>query len=91
MTRAQLMARMSGSEFQEWMAFDQIEPFGDRRADLLCGILGSIMANLHGRAKDDPAFTPDMFMPKFDPEPEEVQDTAEQQRRLESFLSWPNP
>ncbi len=86
MTRAQLMSRMSGSEFQEWMIFDQIEPFGDRRADLLCGILGSLLANLHGRGKDDPAFTPDQFMPIFDEPKQEVQDTAEQQRRLESFL-----
>lgn len=68
---------MAVSEFNEFFIFDKIEPFGDRRSDLLMGILGSIIANVN-RSEKQPPYSPEQFMPKWDAEPEQAQ-TAEQQ------------
>lgn len=43
MTVAELLDRMSSREFSEWMAFDQIEPFGDDWRQT--GLLASLTAN----------------------------------------------
>lgn len=68
---------MSFSEFNEFRLFDGLEPFGERRLDLLMGILASVLANVNRSEKQAP-YSPEQFMPKWDAEPEEPQ-TAEQQ------------
>lgn len=40
------MARLSSSQFDEWMAFYGLEPFGEMRGDLQAGIVASTMVNL---------------------------------------------
>ena len=47
MTVAELHSRMSACEFAEWQAYDSIEPFGDERADLRQGVIGSLLANIY--------------------------------------------
>lgn len=81
-----MMARMTSLEFQQWMALEQIEPFGDRRLDLLCGLIGAILANIH-RGPDDPPFSPEQFMPNFDRKEPEEQSAEAQMRILDSMLS----
>jgi len=44
------------------MAFYQLEPFGDMRADLRSGVIASTFANAN-RAKHARAFSPEDFMP----------------------------
>ena len=70
----ELLGRMSARELSEWMAYAQIEPFGEKRADLRSGIVASTMANIH-RGKRKP-FKAEDFMPEFERQekaPEEMQ------------------
>lgn len=46
MTVAELGQRMSSRELSEWMAYYQIEPFGEEVADLRHGIQTATMVNL---------------------------------------------
>jgi uncharacterized protein DUF4035 len=75
-------------EFSAWLAYWQLEPWGEGRADLRAGIITSTMANIH-RGRDTEAFTPRDFMPTFDaapPTPEDHDDLiAQQQRMLEAL------
>ncbi len=61
----ELLARMGSDELTEWMAFYQLEPFGDFRADLRSAIVASTLANAH-RSKEGKPFTPEDFMPFVD-------------------------
>jgi len=58
----EMLARMGSDEFSEWLAYYQLEPFGDYRADYRSGVVASTFANAH-RAKDASPFRPEDFMP----------------------------
>lgn len=58
----ELLSRIGSDELTEWMAFYQLEPFGDFRADFRSGLLAATIANAN-RTKDAKAFTPEDFMP----------------------------
>ncbi|MFZ2738093.1 MAG: DUF4035 domain-containing protein [Burkholderiaceae bacterium] len=64
----ELLARIGSDELTEWMAFYQLEPFGDFRADVRAGIVASTFANAN-RARDTKPFTPEDFMPFVDKQP----------------------
>lgn len=66
-----MLAEMTSAQLSEWMAFAQLEPWGEERADLRAGIIASTMANSMKGAKGK-AFKPQDFMPKFEPEDEEA-------------------
>ena len=51
--------------WQEWIAYSEVEPFGEWRADLRAGIIASTIANCLSRKKGRPAFKPSQFMPEF--------------------------
>ena len=53
---------MGSDELTEWMAYYQLEPFGDYRADYRSGVVASTFANAH-RTKDANPFRPEDFMP----------------------------
>ena len=54
---------MPSSRYQIWKAYEQIEPFGELRADLRSGILTAVVVNaLGGEAK------PGDFLMDFEPE-----------------------
>jgi hypothetical protein len=57
---------MSEAEFQDWLTFSAIEPFGEERADLQAAIIACTIANAF-RGKKQKPFKPADFMPKFDP------------------------
>lgn len=59
-----LARRMPYRVLQEWMAYAQVEPFGETRADLRAAIVASTVANVF-RGKKQRAFKPADFMPKF--------------------------
>jgi hypothetical protein len=46
---------MTAVELREWVAFTEVEPWGDVRADYRAGILPSVMANVMGGNKKTPA------------------------------------
>lgn len=56
---------MGSRELSEWMAYEQIEPFGEQRADLRAAIIAATVANaLRGR-KSRRRWKPADFMPVF--------------------------
>jgi len=64
------------------MAYSQLEPFGEERADLRSGIVSSTIANANRDPKKKrKAFRPQDFMPSF----EEVKE--EKQSSWQSMLS----
>ncbi|MFM2465147.1 hypothetical protein P0D87_16005 [Paraburkholderia sp. RL17-368-BIF-A] len=56
------MRDISSVEFAHWMAYYNIEPFGDPIADVRMGMVASTMANIH-RDPKRPAFEPADFIP----------------------------
>lgn len=60
---------MSSREFAEWIAFAQLHPFGEARADLRMGILAALTANIHRNPDESDAFTAEQFMPQFQKPP----------------------
>lgn len=64
MTVGELLARVTSAELTEWLAFAEVEPFGEERADLRAGIVAStVAAGYVGKGKRAPG--PQDFMPKF--------------------------
>jgi hypothetical protein len=55
------MTKMSSREFSEWIAYCGIDPFGEERSDLRCGIVSSVIANANSKHR----FKPRDFMPDF--------------------------
>jgi hypothetical protein len=65
---------MSSTQFAEWAAYYQLEPWGPERGDLRAGIVASVIANTHRDAKRKiEPFTPQDFMPNFDAQPVKMQ------------------
>jgi hypothetical protein len=54
----EMLARMGSDEFSEWLAFYQLEPFGDYRADYRSGVVASTFAEVRISAKDASPFQP---------------------------------
>lgn len=54
MTREEMMERMSAEEFFGWMAYADIEPFGEDREDLRAGILWSTFVSANSDPKKHP-------------------------------------
>lgn len=64
------------------MAFSQVEPFGEERADLRSATIACIIANVN-RGKDQRPFEVSDFMPKFDPPEQQTED------QMKMFLGMP--
>lgn len=54
MLREDMMERMSMEEFLGWMAYSELEPFGDEREDLRAGVLWSLLATVNSDTKKHP-------------------------------------
>ena len=57
---------MSSAEFGEWLAYYQLEPFGQDRADLPAAIISATIANVNRSEKQEP-YSPADFLPNFAP------------------------
>ena len=53
--------RITSSEFTEWQAFYNVEPFGDQRADLRSGIVACTIGSAF--SDSDTQLAPSDFMP----------------------------
>ena len=72
-TPAEAQARINSREFAEWMAYYQIEPFGQDRGDASAAIVAHTIAACNGVKNTTPAD----FMPRFG-EPETKRASGEQ-------------
>jgi hypothetical protein len=84
MPRARMMREMGSRELSEWMAYNELDPIGEYRADLRMGILAATVANT-GYARPQEAMAPADFMPDFlgrsaDGEPDNDQEPTEAER-----------
>lgn len=68
-----LLNELSSQQLAEWLAFFQLEPWGEERADLRAGIVASTIANVNRPAKRKKAFEPKEFMPQFGVEPDDAE------------------
>lgn len=66
MTVAELLDRISSRELSEWMAFDRIEPVGDRRLDVLAAMVMCLLANVNRNPKKrKKPYQVDEFLPPW--------------------------
>lgn len=56
-------------EFLEWMVYESLEPFGDRRSDILAGIIAATIANVNRTSTNQDSYSPDDFMINWEPKP----------------------
>jgi hypothetical protein len=61
-----LAREMTWAQLQGWMAYAELEPFGEQRADLRMSILASMIYNAN-RGPKQKAKSPSDFMPQFGP------------------------
>lgn len=81
-----LLQETSSRELSEWMAFDRVEPIGDRRRDLQAGIVASVMANAYRDRKKRPKpYSPTDFIPDYWQQP--VEQSWEQQLYIVEILN----
>ena len=73
---AELLEQMPCTMMDMWMAYYEVEPFGQDRGDIGSAIVASTMANAW-RGKGSRSFRPSDFLPTFGPRKE--QSTADMQ------------
>lgn len=72
--------RMPAGELTGWMAYEILEPFGERRADLRMGISTAAMLNSR-RVRGSRVTKPEDLMPNFD-KPFRPKQTQAQMRKI---------
>ena len=61
-----MLSEMSWEQFLGWTAYTRLEPWGEERSDLRCGIIASVIANVNRDPKRKATpYNPSDFMPKF--------------------------
>lgn len=81
---AEMLQRMDSAELSEWMAYYQIEPFGERLADHRAGLVTAAIYNVN-RPKNRKAYSPSDFMPK-EPQRKRNKSASELRRIAESIV-----
>ena len=74
-------------EFETWLAYSQLEPWDETRADLRAGIIASTLANSH-RGKDEAPFRPSDFMPQYGVEPDAAVDEDAGIEATQALFAW---
>lgn len=57
---------MGSREFSEWMAFFQLQPYGEWRADFRTASLMALIANVNRDPNKSKEYAPQDFMPDFE-------------------------
>jgi hypothetical protein len=61
-----MLEEMTSEQFEGWMTYAGMEPWGEERADLRAGIVASVVANANRDSKRRPRpYEAKDFMPKF--------------------------
>jgi len=89
MSLVRAQQEISSAEFSQWIAYNNVEPFGESRADLRAGIISSVMANIH-RGKGQKSFTADEFMPEFGEREKPKMKSRQMQGLLRQFVKMHN-
>lgn len=77
---------MSSHEFSEWMAFSQLQPFGEWRDDFRMATLAAVIVNAMTRTKEsDKVYSAQDFMPDFE---KELDAAAAQEQISEPERTW---
>jgi hypothetical protein len=71
-----LLGELSSSQLAEWLAYFQLEPFGEERDDLRMGIVASTIANVNRSPKRKKPYEPRDFMPQFDEDEDDPEEAA---------------
>lgn len=85
---AECQARIGSAEFTDWLAYYQLEPWGEERADIRNAILCALVANVF-RGKGRRAKLKD-FLPRFDEEPRPRQSLSDMRAVMERFTAAHN-
>lgn len=72
-----MLRAMPAALLSEWMAFDELEPFGEQRGDLRSALVAMTVANAQRGPKQKP-FTIQDFLLKFEPAERRKQTWQEQ-------------
>lgn len=62
----ELLARVDGPELTEWMAFERLEPFGERVEDWRWARLLALVHNRTSWSDKERAVTPEDYLPDYD-------------------------
>lgn len=73
-----MLRSITAKQFQEWYLYAQIEPFGEKRADLRMAATNALLANIN-RGKNQTPYKIEDFLFNFEPKPKE---TWEEKARL---------
>lgn len=61
-----MLRSMSATQFARWVAYAEVDPFGESRADLRAATVASLIANVNrDRKKRSRPYTVNDFMPDF--------------------------
>lgn len=82
-----LLEVLTSKQLSEWMAFAQLEPFGERNRDLSIGLMTSLLANVNRdkKRKKEP-FVPEDFMPSTYEMRLRIKKEQEQKENSSNFL-----
>lgn len=72
-----MLSGMSSRQLSEWMAYAQIEPFGEERGDIRMAYALSILVNMLGSGEVQ--VTPADLMPRFGQHLEPAEDEPEEE------------
>lgn len=79
-----MLRELSGREWCEWQAFNQLEPLGEKRADWRSAQVVAALYNIFTRKKGDPVNPISNFLLTFkSAAPKRTQTNAEKRRNLE--------
>ena len=93
MSVRQLLASLDSSEITEWIAYDQLEPFGEQREDLRVGQICSTVANHSFSPPKKPHRPSDymLFSPERQDKPVLLQDPKAQSDLIRQALFGVKP
>ncbi len=78
----EFLKMFTARQFFEWQAYEQIDPWGERRQDYRIASLGALIANVNRDSKKRPEpYTIEDFLLKFG-EPEKKQQTWQEQEMI---------
>ncbi|TGP43471.1 hypothetical protein EN871_16825 [bacterium M00.F.Ca.ET.228.01.1.1] len=94
MSVARCQAEVSSAEFADWLAYHQIEPFGEQMADLRAGAITAAIYNVNRDTKRRPEpFGPSDVIPwidglstRLEPEPVLLDDPVAQTAMLRASI-----
>jgi hypothetical protein len=73
-----MIEAMPGNLLLEWLAYCEIDPFGNERQDIQAAMIVSAIANVNRDPKKQKRpYSPNDFMPKFDQNPHPASPAAQ--------------